>query len=311
MRITKPTRLDKIRLIFFSTRETDFLQYEFPLQKVVLYLTILGVCFSALMFGGVAIFNKVYQHRTHNALLQVNDFLKQKLVTMQSNMDALNDKLVTLEEDTEDLEVLVGLASTQPEKSGLADGFNEDEVLMASLPVDYDYQADKMSNYLNQFESRIQQAIEIQAEIENKFMQSQQKIKYIPSIRPVDGARITDRFGNRKDPFIERIRHHNGIDLAAKYGTKVYACASGVVEFVRVRYRLNKGYGKVVIINHGFGYKTLYGHLSKINVKRGQKVSRWDVIGLSGDTGRATGPHLHYEVWRNGRPQNPEDFMLN
>ena len=124
-------------------------------------------------------------------------------------------------------------------------------------------------------------------------------------------GRVTDKFGKRKDPFIEKVKHHNGIDLSARYGTKVYAAAAGVVEFTRQRYRLNKGYGRVIIINHSYGYKTLYGHLKTILVKPGQKVERWQVIGLSGDTGRATGPHLHYEVWHHGRPQNPEDFILN
>jgi len=184
-------------------------------------------------------------------------------------------------------------------------------VVMASMPVDYEYHTGKMSSYLDALESRLQKATFVQDQIEDKFLQTQKKIKHIPSIKPVTGARITDKFGIRKDPFVERVKHHNGIDLSARYGTKVYAAASGKVEFTRKRYRLNKGYGKVVIINHGYGYKTLYGHLSKINVKVGQRVDRWELIGQSGDTGRATGPHLHYEVWLSGRPQNPEDYILD
>lgn len=298
-------------MIFFSTGETDLKQYEFNLRRLMFHLVAVAAVLCVLFFGTVTLFNKLYQNNTQHSLLRKNTFLKKKIVNLQQSLEQLNTKLSDLEEDTEDLEVLVGLTSQEKYQSEFEGLFSEDDLLMASLPVDYEYKTDKMARYLSDFEGRIEHARQIQDEIENKFLQSQQEIKHIPSIRPIQGAKITDRFGKRKDPFIERIRHHNGIDLAAKYGTRVYAAAGGVVEFTRRKYRLNKGYGRVVIINHGYGYKTLYGHLSKIMVRPGQKVKRWDVVGLSGDTGRATGPHLHYEVWHNGRPQNPEDFILN
>ncbi|MCG8604291.1 M23 family metallopeptidase [bacterium] len=168
-----------------------------------------------------------------------------------------------------------------------------------------------MNQYIDRLETRIRQAETVQGAIEDRFLTRDKPIKNVPSIRPVVEGAITDRFGKRKDPFVSRVKHHNGIDLKARYGTKVYAAAAGTIEFRRVNYRKNVGYGKVVIINHGLGYKTLYGHLSKVLVKAGQKVNRWDVIGYSGNTGRATGPHLHYEVWKNGRAQNPESYILN
>lgn len=312
MKITKGNSLDKIRLVFFSTAETEFRQFEFNLQRV---LTVIFA--SVLILGGVflvsvAICNKLYQDNTNTSLVKTNLFLKSKLKKLHSNMENLNEKLQMIEENTEDLEVFVGLTSTASDSdTNRKNLLKNKSLVMASIPIDNEYDTDKMTRYLNNLEQRMQQALDVQHQIEDQFIETRQEIKHIPSIRPILGARITDKFGNRRDPFIERFKHHNGVDLSARYGTKVYAAAAGVVEFTRVRYRLNKGYGKVVILNHDYGYKTLYGHLSKIFVKPGQKVQRWQLIGLSGDTGRATGPHLHYEVWQNGKPQNPEDYILN
>lgn len=308
----KTQNLEKVRLIFFSTGESEFRQFEFNLKRAIVYFLVSAAAIASILFSSVSISSRLFQDNTHVSLMKTNSFLKKKIKTLKGNIDNLNDKLGALEKDTDDLEVIAGLASTDPDSEIIMNTLlSEQDVVMASLPVDYEYQTEKMSEYLDVLETRIERAREVQDVIEDKFLQTQNEIKHIPSIRPVPEGRVTDKFGRRRDPFVERVKHHNGIDLSARYGTKVYAAASGTVEFTRIRYRLNKGFGRVVIIKHGLGYKTLYGHLSRIDVKPGQKVDRWQVIGLSGDTGRATGPHLHYEVWHNGRPKNPEDFMLN
>ncbi len=300
-----------MRLIMFSTGQTELRQFEFSIRRVITSVLSVVIIFVGIFMASLAVSNIAFQNESDTALEQTNLFLKKKIQRLQTDVNTLTGKLHSLEEDTEDLEVLAGLTSSDQGGTAPEDFVGKKNVIMASAPLDYDYKTDTMNEYLTSLEARIRKATSVQDKIEDRFLMRQTKIKHIPSIKPVSGARITDKFGNRKDPFIARVKHHNGIDLSARYGTRVYAAGSGVVEFTRNRYRLNKGYGKVVIINHGYGYKTLYGHLSKINVKIGQKVNRWDVIGLSGDTGRATGPHLHYEVWAHGHPQNPEDYILN
>jgi len=119
-------------------------------------------------------------------------------------------------------------------------------------------------------------------------------------IHPVEG-RITSGFGVRKDPFTEKHKFHKGIDIACGIGTRVVASAEGTVIFAGTK----KGYGKTVILEHRNGYRTLYGHLSKIHVKAGDKIKQGMRIALSGMTGRATGPHLHFEVRRRGQPERP------
>ncbi|MFZ5630229.1 MAG: M23 family metallopeptidase [Spirochaetota bacterium] len=119
-------------------------------------------------------------------------------------------------------------------------------------------------------------------------------------IHPVEG-RITSGFGVRRDPFTEKHKFHKGIDIACSVGTPVVASAEGTVVFAGSK----KGYGKTIIIEHRNGYRTLYGHLSRYSVKAGAKVKQGQKIALSGMTGRATGPHLHFEVRRQGQPERP------
>lgn len=311
MSLKKPGKHDTIRLIFFSPSESEIRQFEFNLRRLVT-TGILSVCVLGVVFvGSVIICDRLFQADTGVHLSKSNDFLREQVNKVQDTLGSLSGKLEALEEDAEDIEVLAGLRATTSDSNVVSKLSADSELMMASFPAYKSRTNLSVAQHLNELESRINQAKNLQNLIEDKFLQPQMGISYIPSIRPIEGGRITDKFGNRKDPFIERVKHHNGIDLSARYGTKVFAAASGVVEFTRVKYRMNSGYGRVVIINHGNGYKTLYGHLATVSVTRGQKVERWDNIGLSGDTGRATGPHLHYEIWRDGQPENPENYILN
>ncbi len=132
-----------------------------------------------------------------------------------------------------------------------------------------------------------------------------------PAIQPVsihDLRRFGSSFGMRFHPILKRWRPHNGIDLTAPRGTDIYATADGVV--IQANYTTG-GYGRKILVDHGYGYKTLYGHCSKILVKKGQEVKRGEVIGLVGNTGLSTTSHLHYEVWVNNRPVNPINYYAN
>lgn len=119
-------------------------------------------------------------------------------------------------------------------------------------------------------------------------------------VRPVEG-RVSSPYGSRLDPFTNKAKFHKGIDIACPVGTPVKASASGKVVYAGVM----GGYGKLVIIEHPGGYRSLYGHLSQIHVKSGQSVSQGKRIADSGATGRVTGPHLHYEISKKGKPMNP------
>ena len=133
----------------------------------------------------------------------------------------------------------------------------------------------------------------------------------IPAIQPVSNKNLKQMasgFGMRIHPIYKTQQFHDGMDFTAKIGTPIYATGNGKIEKVESSAR---GYGKYVIIDHGFGYKTLYAHMSKFKVAIGQKVNRGDVIGYVGNTGLSSGPHLHYEVHKYGEKINPVNFYFN
>ncbi|MGB1043150.1 MAG: M23 family metallopeptidase [Tenacibaculum sp.] len=126
----------------------------------------------------------------------------------------------------------------------------------------------------------------------------------IPAIQPVkneDLKRMASGYGMRMHPILKSWRMHNGMDFTSPTGTPIFASGNGKIK----KAHRSSTFGKVVYIDHGFGYETIYAHMSKIVAKRGQKVKRGDLIGYVGNTGRSAAPHLHYEVHKNGRPVNP------
>ena len=133
----------------------------------------------------------------------------------------------------------------------------------------------------------------------------------IPAIQPVSNkqlSRMASGYGYRIHPIYKTRKMHAGMDFSAKTGTEIYATGDGVISKVR---RSKRGYGNHVKINHGFGYETLYAHMSKYIVRKGQKVKRGEIIGYVGNTGTSVAPHLHYEVHKNKRKINPVNFYYN
>ncbi len=140
-----------------------------------------------------------------------------------------------------------------------------------------------------------------------QFLQEKRSLmRATPSVWPVKGL-LTSNFQRRVDPFTGRLERHMGLDIATNEGVPVIAPADGVV----VKVDREAGLGRTLTIDHGFGFATRYGHHSKVVVADGQRVKRGQIIAYVGNTGRSTGPHLHYEISRNGVPVNPADFIMN
>jgi len=132
-------------------------------------------------------------------------------------------------------------------------------------------------------------------------------LKFIPNGYPLEYKGITGKFGNRIHPILHKKEYHPGIDLRAKMNTPVYATADGIVEWAGMHKR--SGYGRLIILDHNYGFKTYFGHLNKIVVKSGTFISKGTLLAYSGNTGLSNGPHLHYEVRFMGRVVNPYWFM--
>ncbi len=130
--------------------------------------------------------------------------------------------------------------------------------------------------------------------------------KCTPSVRPLKGGFLSSRFGRRMDPFTGRIAFHKGVDFFARSGTPVMSTAGGMITMAKK----NGSMGLTIEVNHGNGFKTKYAHLSKILIKRGQRINRGEIIGLVGNTGRSTGPHLHYEVLFRKTHRDPLHYII-
>jgi murein DD-endopeptidase MepM/ murein hydrolase activator NlpD len=148
-------------------------------------------------------------------------------------------------------------------------------------------------------------------ELDGLLKNKEQLLSHTPAIQPVsnkDLNRVASGFGYRVDPVYKTIKFHAGLDFAAPQGTPIYATADGTVTTAG---NTGNGYGNHVVINHGYGYETLFGHMVRVKVRAGEKVKRGEVIGWVGSTGKSTGPHCHYEVHKNGQKMDPVYFFYN
>ena len=146
-------------------------------------------------------------------------------------------------------------------------------------------------------------------EVVDLFKNHDEMLNCIPAIQPVANKNLkytASGYGMRIDPIYKTAKFHNGMDFSANIGTPVYATGDGVIK----KAGWQSGYGKIIIVSHGFGYETWYAHLNKYNVRVGQKVVRGEVIGEVGNTGKSTGPHLHYEVHVKGKVVNPVNYYF-
>ena len=169
---------------------------------------------------------------------------------------------------------------------------------------------DTLSNQLNNLSLRLAFQSKSYGQIENLVKNKEKLLLAIPAIQPVsnkDLTRIASGFGMRVHPILKIYRPHNGLDFTAPSGVPIYATADGVVD----KAEFNGGFGNHVVISHGYGFETLYGHMVKIKAHAGQTVKRGEVIGYLGSTGLSSGPHCHYEVHRNGVPVDPIYYFYN
>jgi murein DD-endopeptidase MepM/ murein hydrolase activator NlpD len=177
-------------------------------------------------------------------------------------------------------------------------------IAIGGLPESGDETVDDVQSQINQLMVEIELRRQSQEDVRNLLNDQVSLSRATPKGWPTKGW-ITSYFGKRKSPFTGRRVMHEGLDIAANTGTPVIATADGIVS----RAGYNPGYGKMVTIDHGYGYRTIFGHNSKVLVKSGQRIKRGDRIALVGNTGQSTGPHVHYELRMNGVPIDPRKTL--
>lgn len=227
-----------------------------------------------------------------------NEKLREVNQEFESSIRKLQDQLNSYEDRTRQLAIVAGIATlgdaaiaADTGEAGIGGGTPVDEIGVEDLPA---------------MQGRIRQIDGTLKAVETRLHQRARWISQTPAITPVKGI-LTSGFGYRSDPVTHGRGDHQGVDIAAAPGQPVRASADGIV----MRAGTIGGLGKAIYLAHGYGVTTRYGHMSKVEVRPGQRVKRGDIIGRVGNTGRSTGYHLHYEVRQDGQPVNPLVYILD
>lgn len=292
---------------------TNTLRYEklvTPLR--VKLLRVLGFL-SAVFVSVLIIVSIAYQYIPSPK----EKIVRTQMSAMDEHYDELNSELAKLKSQMADLEKRdnqvyrsIFEASPIPDSARERALVSEAEQKLVESMGD-DEMAGSIAQSMSLLANRMTYETKSYDDIAKMVANKQQLLACTPAIQPVsnkDLTRIASGFGYRIDPIYKTTKFHAGLDFTAPQGTPIYATANGTVVTAGFT---DGGYGNHVVINHGYGYETLYGHMYKIKVRPGESVKRGDVIGWVGTTGKSTGPHCHYEVHKNGTPVDPIYFFYN
>lgn len=294
------------KYFYFSKSSLRFIEIRNFKAKVLFVL--LGTSFVLTSIFFIAYFilgNYFDSNLTNAALKRENDELKRKLKEIAFSYKNLRAGIDSLAVFNSELRITANLQPITDDVRLLGTGGSDKTYFTNSFITDseLDNALLAVDEMINKFEFEKYQF----NLVKDKMEENDDIFKCIPAIKPTQGDYSIDGFGIRLHPILGIRKFHSGLDINNNFGTPVYAPGNGTVISVERR----SGYGLVIEIDHGFGYKTIYAHLSSTSVKQGQKVSRGEQIAKSGNSGLSSGPHLHYEVHHNGQALNPVDFFFD
>lgn len=302
-------KMKKIKY-FYNTHTLRYEKLITPLR--VKLLRVFGFIAAATVSAAiiVAIAFQYIDSPKEKILLQQNDDLKASYRVFQEQIRHLQQEMAELEKRDNDVYRAIFEATPIPDSARVKEMEKDKEVAMVQGMGESQLVVD-MTAQLNNLARRTAYQEKSYKEIDGMLKNKEKLLASIPAIQPVsnkDLNRIASGFGYRIDPVYKVAKFHAGLDFAAPQGTPIYATADGVVK--ESNYNAG-GYGNHVVINHGYGYETLYGHMYKIKARQGDRVKRGEVIGYVGSTGKSTGPHCHYEVHKSGERIDPVYYFSN
>jgi len=305
----------KISLIILSNSGTTVKQLAIPvvLLTALALVTALGVAFVGISFHDYQILRNSLGTSNHIAqtIEEQREEIGQQRLQIQAfahEINALKEKLVGLDQFEEKIRVIANLAPGQTDGNlfGVGGAAPEDLEPQLELTQRHEGLIREMHQQVDELASASQRQENSFGNLLDKLEGQRNLLASTPAIRPTGGW-MTSRFGYRVSPFTGRKEFHKGVDIANRKGTAILATANGIVSFAGKKGPM----GSVVVIDHGHGMITRYAHLSEAMKKQGDTVKRGDIIAQMGNSGRSTGPHLHYEVHLNGVPVNPVTYILN
>ncbi|HTI91510.1 MAG TPA: M23 family metallopeptidase [Puia sp.] len=295
---------------YYNTNTLRYEKLETPLR--VTLLRVLGFLSAAVVTALilVSIAYKYFPSANEKRLMQRNEALQDNYYTLNDKVKKLQEQMGELEKRDNNVYRAIFEAAPIPD-SARAKAAQQEQEMKLVQGMDQENLYTSVATTLGQLEARIANQSKSYVQIDGFIKNKEQLLACTPAIQPVsnkDLSRIASGFGYRIDPVYKTTKFHAGLDFAAPQGTPIYATANGTVE---VAGNTGNGYGNHVVINHGYGYGTLYGHMFRVKVKPGEKIKRGEIIGWVGSTGKSTGPHCHYEVHRNGDPVDPVFYFYN
>ena len=296
---------------FIIQRESDdkVSQWRLDRRQTVLFVSLLSIILLSFIFLSADILSHYfYEKRLDNYKENYNQ-ISNNLQQLQLKLKQLDNKLDKIEEKDRAVRVYAGMPNIDKDirKLGTGGHILKSNILSDNLAPVINKELVALELDIEKISRHVNLELNSYSDIYEKVKEDVDRISKIPSIRPVKGGFLNSSFGYRKDPIDNVMRFHQGQDITVKSGTPIYAPADGIVK--RAYYA--GGFGNHIKLDHGNGYSTLFAHLSKIKVKHGQKVKRGEVIGHTGNTGRSTAPHLHYEIHHYGESKNPLDYFFH
>ena len=318
---------DKISFLILNHQGSASRQYVTSKKTIkIVSLAFIGILFVALVSAGYITYD-YWKLRKHIAEMKVMEDCiisqQEEIIDQRKEIQAFSEKISTLKDELfalKEYETRVReLADINDWEKGDKEGNQEEKKNLGvggPLPEDTNTNVDLEKKHGQLIDEMHQQADELKLssarqgeeirDLLKELLEKQKRVNCTPSIRPVKG-RTTSKFGYRRSAFTNKREYHKGYDIGAPRGTPVVATADGVIKFVG-----RKGsFGKMVVVDHRYGYTTCYAHVSKIMKNKGDRVKRGDTIALVGNTGRSTGPHVHYEILKKGVAVNPQKYFLN
>jgi murein DD-endopeptidase MepM/ murein hydrolase activator NlpD len=295
---------------YYNTNTLRYEKLETPLR--VKLLRVFGFIAAAFVTAALISFLafRFIGSPKEKILQGQNEVLKDKYADVKETLRSIEQQMRELEKRDNNVYRAIFEANPIPDSARAKEIENEKEVAIVEGLKDNEL-VNSIVTTLNNLGRRIRSQQASFDEIQKLVANKEQLLARTPAIQPVsnkDLTRVASGFGYRIDPIYKTTKMHAGIDFTAPQGTPIYATADGTVKTAG---NTGNGYGNHVIINHGYGYETLYGHMVRVKARNGQAVKRGEVIGWVGSTGKSTGPHLHYEVHKYGSKIDPIYFFYN
>ena len=283
-------------------------QWHFSNAKILALVTVSLIILGSFLLVGADYVSKVLYDKRLKEFKANYSSVVSNIDKIQSRLKELDQQIIDIEEKDKAVRTYAGMPEVDKDirKLGIGGVTLKKPNLLDNLAPAVSKDISQLHLDIEKLSRQVNFELVSYEKIYDRVKGDIDRIRHIPSIRPVSGGFLNSSFGYRQDPIDDIRRFHQGQDITVPTGTPIFAPADGVVK----RAYYIGGFGNHIKLKHSSGYSTTYAHLSKIFVRHGQKIKRGDIIGETGNTGRSTAPHLHYEVHYRGTPKNPLDYFF-